>query len=404
MYDSWVSRMRLYSKGKKHGRMMINSIDNVPLVYPTVVDENSKTRPKTYSELTEAEQLQDDYDVQATNIILHGLSPDVFSQLINDMHTIGMTMQQVQVNIKFLNALPPDWIRIMRERYPDPLALVANSQTLYNPSQYPQHSLPLLNQSSQQSTPTYAAPHHHQQYHTPVNLLPPSAKSLYTTNYDQLYAYLSQHKCHANKVRIMRERYPDPLALVANSQNLYNPSQYPQHSLPLLNQTSQQSTPTYAAPLHRQQYHTLDVPTFQQGKDLIDCINKAMSFLSAVASRFPSTNNQLRTSSNPRNQATIQDGEMLQPQGEIMQLVRQRWLNVKTVKTKTPQNVAFQTEDLDVYDSDCDDVSSAKAVWMANLSRCDSDVLSEVPYSDIYQDAMINQSVQKMQCSEETHN
>ncbi|GJX77305.1 hypothetical protein Tco_0324116 [Tanacetum coccineum] len=31
-----------------------------------------------------------------------------FSQLINDMHTIGMTMQQVHVNTKFLNALPPE--------------------------------------------------------------------------------------------------------------------------------------------------------------------------------------------------------------------------------------------------------------------------------------------------------
>nr|GFD13943.1 hypothetical protein [Tanacetum cinerariifolium] len=27
----------------------------------------------------------------------------------------------------------------------------------------------------------------------------------------------------------------------------------------------------------------------------------------------------------------------------------------------------FQTEDLDAYDSDCDDVSNAKAVLMANL-------------------------------------
>ncbi|GKB31860.1 hypothetical protein Tco_0871261, partial [Tanacetum coccineum] len=58
------------------------------------------------------------------------------------------------------------------------------------------------------------------------------AKSLYTTNYDQLYAYLSQHKRHANEVRIMHERYLVPLALVANSQTLYNPSQSPQHSVP----------------------------------------------------------------------------------------------------------------------------------------------------------------------------
>nr|GEX70603.1 hypothetical protein [Tanacetum cinerariifolium] len=39
----------------------------------------------------------------------------------------------------------------------------------------------------------------------------------------------------------------------------------------------------------------------------IACLNKAMAFLTAVASlRFPYTNNQLRTSSIPRNQATIQ--------------------------------------------------------------------------------------------------
>nr|GFC54347.1 hypothetical protein [Tanacetum cinerariifolium] len=32
------------------------------------------------------------------------------------------------------------------------------------------------------------------------------AKSLYTTNYDQLYAYLSQHEWHANEVRITSEK------------------------------------------------------------------------------------------------------------------------------------------------------------------------------------------------------
>ncbi|GKB89184.1 hypothetical protein Tco_0961456 [Tanacetum coccineum] len=116
MYDLWTSRIRLFIKGNKN-----------------------------------AQQLQDDCDVQATNIILHGLPPNVyalvnhqeaakdiwervkllmkgtelsyqerecrlynlfdkfayvqgetlyeyywrFSQLINGMHTIRMTMQQV---------------------------------------------------------------------------------------------------------------------------------------------------------------------------------------------------------------------------------------------------------------------------------------------------------------------
>nr|GEV35624.1 hypothetical protein [Tanacetum cinerariifolium] len=62
MYDSWASRICLFIKWKKHGRMMLDSIDNVPLVYPTV-EENRQTRPMKYSKLTKAQQLQDDCDV-----------------------------------------------------------------------------------------------------------------------------------------------------------------------------------------------------------------------------------------------------------------------------------------------------------------------------------------------------
>ncbi|GJZ00249.1 retrovirus-related pol polyprotein from transposon TNT 1-94, partial [Tanacetum coccineum] len=43
-----------------------------------------------------------------------------------------------------------------------------------------------------------------------------------------------------------------------------------------------------------------------------------------------------------------------------------------------PTPIAFQTEDLDAFDFNCDDVPSAKAVLMANLSSYDSNVLSEV--------------------------
>nr|GEX62353.1 hypothetical protein [Tanacetum cinerariifolium] len=66
---------------KKHGRMILDSIDHGSLVYPTI-EENGQTRPKKYSELTEAQQLQDDCDAQAMNIILHGLPPDVYA-LVN---------------------------------------------------------------------------------------------------------------------------------------------------------------------------------------------------------------------------------------------------------------------------------------------------------------------------------
>ncbi|GJW94696.1 hypothetical protein Tco_0174368 [Tanacetum coccineum] len=65
--------------------------------------------------------------------------------------------------------------------------------------------------------------------------------------------------------------------------------------------------------------------------------------------------------------------------------------------------VPFQTEDLDAYDSNCDELSSAKAVLIENLSIYDPDVLFEVPYSDSYLNDMINQDVQEMQYSEQTH-
>ncbi|GKE57127.1 hypothetical protein Tco_1496312 [Tanacetum coccineum] len=140
------------------------------------------------------------------------------------------------------------------------------------------------------------------------------------------------------------------------------------------------------------------------------------------ASRFPSTNNQLRTSSNLRNQATIQGSRVTvqQVQGrqgqsyagtgykgeghrfrKCTQPKRPRnaaWFKEKAMlakaqvsgqildeeqlafladlgipdsqaaQTTIPNNAAFQTKDLDAYDSDCDDVSNAKAVLMANLS------------------------------------
>ncbi|GJY41482.1 hypothetical protein Tco_0428752 [Tanacetum coccineum] len=135
-------------------------------------------------------------------------------------------------------------------------------------------------------------------------------------------------------------------------------------------------------------------PTFQQGEDLIDCINKAMAFLSAVASRFPPSNNQLRTSSNPRNQATIQDGRVTvqQIQGRPTQsFVGSGNRGIATTSRGNYASSQPRTKDLDTYDSDCDDLTSAKAVLMANLSSCDLDVLSEVPYFDTYPNDIINQ-------------
>nr|GFB16205.1 hypothetical protein [Tanacetum cinerariifolium] len=91
MYDSWASRICLFIKRKKNGRMMLDLVDEGPLVYPIVVGEDGQTRPKKYFELTEEQQLQDDWDVQETNIILHGLPPYVNGYNLNGNYDAGQS-------------------------------------------------------------------------------------------------------------------------------------------------------------------------------------------------------------------------------------------------------------------------------------------------------------------------
>ncbi|GKG05322.1 hypothetical protein Tco_0325408, partial [Tanacetum coccineum] len=77
----------------------------------------------------------------------------------------------------------------------------------------------------------------------------------------------------------------------------------------------------------------LIVLVFQKGDDPIDAINHMMSFLTTiVTSRYLATNNQLRTSSNLSQQATIYDGKVnVQPiQG------RQTTYAAGTTRTYTP--------------------------------------------------------------------
>nr|GEX04872.1 hypothetical protein [Tanacetum cinerariifolium] len=77
MYDTWKSIMELYTRNRQHGRMILESVQNGPLIWPTI-EENSMTRPRKFSELTPAEDIQADCDVKETNIIIQGLPPEVY--------------------------------------------------------------------------------------------------------------------------------------------------------------------------------------------------------------------------------------------------------------------------------------------------------------------------------------
>nr|GEX42604.1 hypothetical protein [Tanacetum cinerariifolium] len=201
MYDSWKRKMALYMMNRQHGRMILESIENGPLIWPSI-EENGVTRPKKYSELSATEAIQADCDVKATNIILQGHPPEVyalvsnhkvskelweriqllmqgtslmkqerdcklhdefdkfaykkgetllefylrFSLLLNDMNIYNMKLEQFQVNTNFLNTLPPEWSKFVID----------------------------------------------------VKLV----RDLHTTNVDQLHAYLGQHEFYANETVI----------------------------------------------------------------------------------------------------------------------------------------------------------------------------------------------------------
>nr|GEV16123.1 hypothetical protein [Tanacetum cinerariifolium] len=227
MYDSWRSRMELYMLNRQHGRMILESVEHGPLLWPTL-EEDGVTRLKKYSELFAAKAIQADCDVKATNIILQALPPEIyalerecklydafdkfayqkgeilrdfylrFSLLLDDMNMYIIKLEQFQVNIKFLNTLPLEWSKFV----------------------------------------------------TDVKLV----RDLHTTNVDQLHAYLGQHEYHANEVRLMHERTSDSLALV--SQHQLHMSTYQHHQQSYHQPQFQQQASTYQASPYASSYHT----------------------------------------------------------------------------------------------------------------------------------------------------
>ncbi|GKC80139.1 retrovirus-related pol polyprotein from transposon TNT 1-94, partial [Tanacetum coccineum] len=199
---------------------------------------------------------------------------------------------------------------------------------------------------------------------------------------------------------------------------------------------------TYLAEFPQREYG-LAVLMFKQGDDPIDAINKMMSFLrqgsfaagiSGTRANISGTcrNNlgqqrvvkcfncqeeghMARQCLNPkrkRDATWFRDKVLLvesQGNGKVLNEEELEFLADPGIaeglvaQTVITHNVAYQADDLDAYNSDCDDFSIAKAVFMANLSSYGLDVLSEVPYSENTHTDMLNQSVQEMSYSEQTH-
>nr|GEX52164.1 hypothetical protein [Tanacetum cinerariifolium] len=144
----------------------------------------------------------------------------------------------------------------------------------------------------------------------------------------------------------------------------------------------------------------LAVPVFKQGDDPIDAINKMMSFLSTVVTSCQQSvvkcfncqgechmARQYRNTKRKKDSTWFRDKVLLvEAQGsdkvlneeELAFLVDPGVAEGPVTQMVITHNAAYQTDDLDAYDSECDDISTTKAVLMANLSSYESDVLSEV--------------------------
>ncbi|GJZ43473.1 hypothetical protein Tco_0590728 [Tanacetum coccineum] len=340
MYDSWKSIMELYMMNRQHGRMILESVENGPLIWPSI-EENRVTRPKKYSELSATEAIQADCDIKETNIILQGLPPEVYALVSN--HKVAKEL----------------WERIQ-----------------------------LLMQGT----------------------------SL-TKQERECKLYVEFDKFAYKKGETLCELYLR-FSLLLNDMNIYNMK---------LEQFQVNTKFLNTLPPEYSKFVT-DVKL--KGDDLIDAINHMMSFFTAVVtSRYPTTNNQLRNSSNPRKQATINNGRV---QVEAI-LGNKGLLSITTAKRKATcpnsalnlrgngmilnpgipegqatqtvitHNAAYQADDLDAYDSDCDELNTAKVALMASLSHYGLDALAEVYNHDNINNNMLNQVVQAMPSSEQSN-
>nr|GEY45349.1 hypothetical protein [Tanacetum cinerariifolium] len=277
---------------------------------------------------------------------------------------------------------------------------------------------------------------------------------------------------------VVTSRYPAPNNQLRTSSNpLHDTSSTVNHSAYMASAPQIEYAPIAYNPSEFSSPEIgLVVPVFQKGDDPIDAINHMMSFLtSVVASRYPATNNQLRTSSNPRQQATINNGRVtIQPihgrqnfvsagssrpytsvpggapgkqrvivcyigkgeghmskqctkprrkrdaewfkdkvllvqaqaNGQVLQKEELDFLaDPGTAESSSNQaiittNAEYQVDDLDAYDSNCDELNSAKVALMANLSHYGSDTLAKVNNNAYRTNPLISQEMQVLSISE----
>ncbi|GJX67690.1 hypothetical protein Tco_0303417 [Tanacetum coccineum] len=253
-FASWKQCIRLYFRGKENGVNIMKSIDEGPFQMGTFRETLAEgTEGAPHLGLPKDIYSLINHYTNAKDIWDNHKGETIhdyyvwFAKLINDMCYIKMTMSRMQLNSKSINNMLLEWARFV----------------------------------------------------TAVKL----NRGLRDSNYDQLYAYLKQHETHANENKMMLERFTqpnvDPLTLMSNvSHQQYN------------SQSSTNSLSTYVPP-HFADNTQLDSGLSPSDNLIENLTNKLVLLTQSYKTYLPQTNNQLRTSSNLRNQATVQDGRVV---------------------------------------------------------------------------------------------
>ncbi|GKA71825.1 hypothetical protein Tco_0778041 [Tanacetum coccineum] len=122
----WKQRIRLYCRGKENGMNILKLIDEGPFQMGTIRD--------TLAEGTEGHMgsCEDALGRFGINKRRPGITTDFeqfcqnkretihdyyvwFAKLINDMRNIKITMSRMQLNLKFVNNMLPEWGRFITE-------------------------------------------------------------------------------------------------------------------------------------------------------------------------------------------------------------------------------------------------------------------------------------------------
>ncbi|GJZ23838.1 hypothetical protein Tco_0561297 [Tanacetum coccineum] len=352
MYDSWKSRMELYMQNRENKGMILESVKHDPLIWSTI-EENGVTMTKKYVELSATEKIQADCDLKETNIILQGLPFDIYS-LVNHHRVANDLWEKVQLLMQGTSLTKQERECKLYDAFEKFTNIKEESLHQYYLRFTQLNDMNIYKMKMEQFQVTTKF----------LNNLPPEwskfvtdvkhVKDLHTINFDQLHAYLEKHELHANEVRLVRKRSQDPLALVANHQ--LTPSQFN----------------TYQSSYNNPQGDKILMLLVLQEQELILWEHEGIIQVEAQGNGKVLNEEELEFLADPG----IAEGPVTQ--------------------SVITHNAAYQADDLDAYDFNCDDISVAKAVLMANLSSYGSDVLSEDTNSSAQQDALILSVIEQL--------